>query len=107
MRYIVRGSCARAGLVAVARNRPVMKSRRLVKPTFSGLRAVAGLGSVLGASWATANRFHVICTLDGSPLTKKGAVLCDNHDPKIAQLILQTPAHGYFGIDRDGDGEGC
>src|SRR5262249_10223445 len=29
------------------RNRPVMKSRRLVKPTFSGFRAVAGLGLVL------------------------------------------------------------
>jgi hypothetical protein len=42
------GACARAGPVAAARNRPVMKSRRLVKPTFPGFRAVAGPGLFLG-----------------------------------------------------------
>ena len=42
------GACARAGRVAAARNRPVMKSRRLVKPTFPGFRAVAGVGLYLG-----------------------------------------------------------
>jgi hypothetical protein len=74
IRYCFAGACARAGPIAAARNTPVMKSRRLVKPTFPVAGRCGSQDCTFGASWATANR--VPCGQDkarwhGSPISQQ------------------------------------